>query len=71
VSTYTPSFTQANLTALEQAIALGVLRVRYQDREVIYQSRADMMKTLSFMLKAMGKTSGALKTSFTCFKKGL
>jgi len=38
------SFTQAHLTAIEEAIAGGYLKVRYDDKEVTYQSMGDLLK---------------------------
>jgi hypothetical protein len=38
------AFTQAQLDALETAIASGTLEVRYGDKTVRYQSTSDMIK---------------------------
>lgn len=38
------AFTQAQLDALEAAIASGTLEVRYGEKSVRYQSTADMIK---------------------------
>lgn len=37
------SWTQADVTALEEAIALGATKVKYADKEVQYRSLAEMM----------------------------
>lgn len=38
------TFTQAHLTAIEEAIAGGYLEVRYDDKVVRYQSMGDLLK---------------------------
>lgn len=38
----------ADLTALDQAIASGYLRVKYEDKEVTYQSIDQMLKARTF-----------------------
>ena len=38
------TFTQAHLTAIEEAIAGGYLEVRYDDKLVRYQSMSDLLK---------------------------
>lgn len=38
------TFTQAHLVAIEEAIAGGYLKVRYDDKEVTYQDMTALMK---------------------------
>ena len=45
------TFTQAHLAAIEEAIAGGYLKVRYDDKEVTYQSIEQMIKARA-MIKA-------------------
>jgi len=40
--------TQTDIDKLKQAIARGVLKVRYDNEEVTYQSTEDMLKALAF-----------------------
>ena len=48
------AWTQEMLTALEEAIAKGVLIVRYQDKEIRYRSLDEMMKIRNEMRKSLG-----------------
>lgn len=42
------NLTPADLAALEQAIASGYLKVKYEDKEVTYQSVEQMLKARTF-----------------------
>lgn len=73
---YTPSFTKANITALEQSIAKGVKKVKYSDKEIEYRSLTEMIKLLNYMKKACGikKCGNGLfggKAKTPIFDKGL
>jgi hypothetical protein len=48
------SWTQADLAALEAAIAKGVLIVEYNDKRVRYRSLDEMLKIRDLMLKSLG-----------------
>lgn len=48
------SYTQPQLDELEKAIAQGVLRVRYTDKEVIYRSLEEMQRIRLMMRKELG-----------------
>ena len=48
------AWTQEMLTALEEAIAKGVLIVRYQDKEIRYRSLDEMMKIRNEIRKSLG-----------------
>jgi uncharacterized membrane protein (DUF441 family) len=50
------SWTQANLTAIEQAIAQGVLTVEFDGRRVTYQSVDAMFRVRSVIQAALGVT---------------
>lgn len=43
------AWTQADLTALDEAIASGVLKVAYRDKTVTYHSLADMLRLRAVM----------------------
>ena len=57
-------FTQEKLDALECAIAEGVKKVKYSDKEVEYRSIDEMLRVRDLMMRKLGKTT-------TCGKQGL
>ncbi len=48
------AFTQADLDALEQAIASGQLEVRIGDRKVVYRSLDEMTQIRAMMRSSLG-----------------
>lgn len=60
----TTGFTQERLTALEAAIAEGVLSVKYSDKEIVYRSMDDMLKARDLIRQNLG-----LKNN--CGEKGM
>jgi hypothetical protein len=50
-----PSFTQANLDALNEAIADGALRVKYTDKEIEYRSLDELLKIRELMMRDLGQ----------------
>ena len=48
------AFTQIQLDALEAAIAEGVTRVKYENKEVEYRSLDEMLKLRDLMLSSLG-----------------
>lgn len=48
------SFTQPQLDALTAAIAEGTLRVKYQDKEILYRSMDEMLKLRELMKQELG-----------------
>lgn len=56
------SFTLEQLQTLERAIAKGVFKVKYQDREVTYRTLNEMLKLRSVMRQCLGlsKSGGRL-----------
>ncbi len=48
------AFTESQLTALETAIAKGVLSVQYADRRITYQSLTEMIKLRDVMRAEIG-----------------
>lgn len=58
------AWTQAQLDALNKAIANGSERVKYADREVTYRSMAEMLKLRSMIMDELnlpGTTRNAFK----------
>lgn len=50
------AFTQADVDKLKTAIASGVRRVRFSDRELEYQSLEDMREALAMMERELNPT---------------
>ena len=48
------AYTQQQVDDLEKAIAQGALRVRYNDKEIIYRSLEEMRAILNEMKNALG-----------------
>jgi len=55
------TFTQAHLTAIEEAIAGGYLEVRYDDKVVKYQTMSDLLKARSLIASKLSEQSGAMR----------
>jgi len=53
-TTYETGFTLERLEALEAAIADGVTKVKYTDKEIEYRSLDDMLKARDLILKKLG-----------------
>ncbi|MEM9681650.1 MAG: hypothetical protein AAF942_00155 [Pseudomonadota bacterium] len=51
------AYTQAQVDALEEAIASGALQVRYADRTVMYRSLDEMERILSRMKAEVNGTT--------------
>lgn len=65
------AFSQANLDAIEAAIASGALTVKFGDREVQYRSMADMMQARDVIRRALGLTNRNGGRTFARFSKGI
>jgi hypothetical protein len=52
------AWTQADVDTLKAAIASGVRRVRYTDREVEYQSTDEMLAALGTAQQAVNASAG-------------
>jgi hypothetical protein len=62
------TFTQAHLAAIEEAIAGGYLKVRYDDKEVTYQSIEQMMKARAMIASSLaGVTAPAVRIDYPSF----
>lgn len=59
------AFTQAQLDALETAIASGTLEVRYGNKTVRYQSTSDMIKARDLIRDQLNSTSATQKSRAT------
>jgi hypothetical protein len=66
-------YTQAQLDALTQAIAQGVKRVKYTDREVDYPDLEDMLELQAIMQADIAGAAGIRRTKAVRFatSKGL
>jgi hypothetical protein len=64
------TWTQEQLTALEEAISQGALRVRYSDKEVQYRSLTEMLQLRDMMRQELG-LSQPTKRLFAKHSKGL
>ncbi len=64
-------FTESQYTALCAAIAQGVLRVKYGDKEVDYRTLDDMLRTKALMEDALGKNKTKKRRKYISFNKGL
>lgn len=58
------AYTSAELSALERAIAKGVLTVQYADRRVTYQSLAEMRKLRAEMKNEIDSAAGTPRARF-------
>lgn len=65
------NWTEAQLAALDAAIARGVLTVRYADREVTYHSAADMLRLRATMAQAIAAAAGTSSTRYAAHSKGV
>jgi hypothetical protein len=55
------TFTQAHLTAIEEAIAGGYLKVRYDDKEVTYQSMGDLLKARALIASQLNTDASPMR----------
>lgn len=62
------AWTSDQLAALEEAISLGALSVKYADRTVEYRSLDDMMRLRERMRNDLGLTSGTTRRYFETAK---
>ena len=68
----TTSWTQADIEALEAAIKGGALRVRFENREIQYNSTSEMLKLLQSMKDAVATQASASvrRTTYGVVSKG-
>ena len=65
------AFTLDQLNALDAAIASGTKSVKYADKEVEYQSLADMLRVRDLMAQELGLTTAASKRKYASYNKGV
>lgn len=65
------AWTQDQLTALENAISQGALRVRYSDKEVQYRSLDEMLQLRDLIRQELGLKSAGPRRLFSKHSKGL
>ena len=60
-------FTEAGLQAVEEAIAGGYLRVKYDDKEVWYRSLSELLQTRDLIRSKLG--NGVKNRKFVSFQR--
>ncbi len=65
------AFTQAQLDALESAIAQGALEVQYSDKRVRYRSLDEMLRLRDAMRRDLGLISAGASRVIPGYKSGL
>lgn len=65
------SFTQADLTAIEEAISTGALEVQYTDKRVRYRSLNDLLTLRDIMRRDLGLDTKRLRKKVAVTSKGL
>ena len=55
------TFTQAHLTAIEEAIAGGYLEVRYDDEVVKYQTMGDLLKARALIASKLNTEASPMR----------
>lgn len=64
------AMTQADLSAIEEAIATGAMKVRFADnREVTYRSLAEMRSIRDEIAAALGAKPPPLRTTYASFSR--
>lgn len=64
-------WTLAQLEAIEAAIATGATKVKYEDREVTYNSTSELLKLRRIMRDALGLNDGLVRDVHVITDKGL
>jgi hypothetical protein len=65
------AWSQEQIDILKAAIASGVLKVKYADREVTYHSLTEMRSLLSEMQGSVAAAAGTSNYSLISTRKGL
>jgi hypothetical protein len=58
------TFTQAHLTAIEEAIAGGYMEVRYDDKVVRYQSMSDLLRARNLIASKLATAAPAVRIDY-------
>jgi len=64
------SWTQKDLDAINDAIAQGALKVKYQDKEITYRSLEDMFAIKAQMQKDLSPSTSGTCRAYARFSKG-
>lgn len=64
------AFTTEQLEKLDEALSQGVLKVKYADKEVTYQSTPDMLRLRNLMATELGLVDNSSGRVYTSFDKG-
>ena len=64
------TWTQNELTALKAALARGVLRVKYRDREVTYRTQEEMLQLVDIIERRLAGTGTSSGRRVASFRKG-
>ncbi|MCM5528958.1 phage head-tail joining protein [Parasegetibacter sp. NRK P23] len=65
------AFTADQLSALNEAISQGAMRVKYADKEVEYRTLNEMLRLRDLMEKELGTKKTGIHFSFAQFSTGL
>lgn len=65
------AFTKAQLDSLEEAIAMGSRRVKYEDKEVEYPSLASMQNLRERMMAELGIASPSVRRRVQSMRRGV
>lgn len=65
------AYQQSDLDALDSAIAQGVLRVRYNDKDVIYRSLQEMLQIRALIQKELAGPNAPTGKKYASFKSGI
>lgn len=71
MATITETWTTDDIARLKRAIAKGVKTVKYQDKEVTYNSIDDMIKALRLIENALGVGGGRGRRLYAEAGKGI
>jgi hypothetical protein len=64
-------WTQADLDALDQAIAKGVKSVKYTDKEIVYRTLSEMLQLRDFIKNCLTNTSRQRLRTYASTSKDL
>lgn len=67
----TPEFTEANLKAINKAIAAGALEVEYADKRVKYHSASELIQLRELIRGELGLNKGRSTRVYSDYTKGL
>jgi hypothetical protein len=65
------NWSQSDYKTLCSAIAQGVVKVKYGDKEVDYRSLPEMLRIKALMESALGIGNKTYKKKVACFTKGI